>query len=872
MKDGKRSQYELVLRCILILTSVVPPELPMQTAMAVNTALLALMKSGVYCTEPFRVPMAGKIDSCLFDKTGTITSDKLVAVGVVDASDLSKNMSSAQIATPIECSKTSAIIIGGCHSLVQIDGKTYGDPLEQAALFAVKWEYDPKSSKSKPKFSEEIKKRTWKGTPSAKILARNHFASSLQRMSVVATVQQNEGENEQTWALVKGSPEKIATLLKSKPDGFDSQYRTLAEKGMRVIALAHKVLSPGDSKRVNDAKSPLSRDEVECDLEFAGFLAFACRVRTDSEEVINALIASSNRVMMATGDATLTALHVGNEVGIAKGGLAGAAVLELEQSNNKSGGSLRWVSAKRDKDGGIQVIGSYKDLSIPQLAQKYSLCVTGESLNAASYAATTTTESGTSSESELWDYLDSVSIFARMSPDDKERVLKRLKQQGRHTYMCGDGANDVGALKQAHVGVALLSGFGSANTKKLKQEGGDESKGEEEGDGEKGKKLAKAETFQEKMQRVKEQAEKVKKAKMEEKIAQQKDTKELQALQKVWFEEEFKERMARGEKWAQFTAMKNSTQLMIRESKRRAMERAKARQGGQGGKAPSMSDMMQNLDDLDGELPQVKLGDASMAAPFTSRLPTIRSAVDIIRQGRCTLVSSIQMQQVLVLSCLISAFSLSVLYTDGIRSSDNQMMASGLCLTAAGLAFSYATPVHTLSPVRPLRSIFHPALFLSIVGQLVIHVFVMNYATELVHAATGEKAAFPEAIPIAKVSEEEKKNASEAQRSFWEQGPPFEPCLLNTVIFLIETVQRVCVMLVNYKGRPFMMGSLENKTLLLSLAALFIGSFMAAFEVVPYLNNKLQFVSMPDDAFRYKVLGLLLFTVVGTCCRKTRSI
>ena len=99
---------------------------------------------------------------------------------------------------------------------------------------------------------------------------------------------------------------------------------------MRVIALAHKVLSPGDSKRVNDAKSPLSRDEVECDLEFAGFLAFACRVRTDSEEVINALIASSNRVMMATGDATLTALHVGNEVGIAKGGLAGAAVLELE--------------------------------------------------------------------------------------------------------------------------------------------------------------------------------------------------------------------------------------------------------------------------------------------------------------------------------------------------------------------------------------------------------------------------------------------------------------------------------------------------------------------------------------------------------------
>ena len=51
--------------------------------------------------------------------------------------------------------------------------------------------------------------------------------------------------------------------------------------------------------------------------------------------------------------------------------------------------------------------------------------------------------------------LSRTTVFARAKPNDKIKAIELFQKIGKRVAMCGDGANDCGALKQADIGLSL---------------------------------------------------------------------------------------------------------------------------------------------------------------------------------------------------------------------------------------------------------------------------------------------------------------------------------------------------------------------------------------------------------------------------------
>lgn len=649
-QDRKRSK--LMLDCVLIITSVVPPELPMELSLAVNTSLAALSKYAIFCTEPFRIPYAGRVDVACFDKTGTLTGEDLVVDGIAgltlgtNGGKIGPDGAHVNLSAVNQIGTESTLVLATAHALVKLDeGDIVGEPMEKATLASLGWNLGAKDTLTPKTISAKSHAEL------VQIRRRFQFSSALKRQSSVATVLVNDRASKRkvksTFVGVKGAPETIRKMLVNPPPQYEETFKHFTRNGGRVLALAYKFLSQDAEwgmNRINDLK----REQVECDLHFAGFLVLQCPLKDDAVQAVRMLNESSHRVVMITGDNPLTAVHVARQVEIVD---RECLILDAPE-NDDSGENLVW----RSVDDKVNTpVDPTKPLD-PEILKTKDICVTGYALSKFS---------GQQAWLQLLRY---TWVYARVSPKQKEEILLGLKDCGYTTLMCGDGTNDVGALKQAHIGVALLNG----------------TRDDLEKIGEHFRNTKMKEVYQKQCDLMK---------------RFNQPTPPVPVMIAHLYPpgptnphyEKAMEAQAKRKGLAAPDAVPTDATNGTANNGQIEKHTPSAPQGAAGIMSQFSDKMMESeLSELDSEPPTIKLGDASVAAPFTSKLANVIAIPNIIRQGRCTLVATIQMYKILALNCLISAYSLSVLYLDGIKFGDGQVTISGMMMSVCFLSISRA--------------------------------------------------------------------------------------------------------------------------------------------------------------------------------------
>lgn len=820
IEDPKRSRYRLFFECTIIITSVVPPELPIELSLAVNTSLLSLSKLYIYCTEPFRIPFAGKTEYCCFDKTGTLTSDDLIVEGVagLPQSELTttdgqdeEDMKSASPTPRSKTSKSSALVansltnhkmvtpisqcplythqvLGSCHSLAHLDDKLVGDPLEKKVLEAIDWNYS-KSGVVTPKRG--------RGAP-LKIHQRFHFNSLLKRMSVIASYKMDMSNENVYICTAKGAPEFMRPLMKELPDNYDDVYLEMSRLGARVLALGFKTIG----QLTNQELSEMKRDDVEKDLMFAGFVLISCPLKPDSKDVCVELMNSGHRLVMITGDGALTACHVASVLNFVHNQVLILTKIKFGSERSPSGKKevrfedWNWVSADKK----ISISFNKVSHDIEEFARRYDLCLTGDSLEFIAREQ---------KERLAFEIIRRVKVFARVSPKQKEQIITKLKSTGASVLMCGDGTNDVGALKHADVGVALLSTSGPVPPPRgvpkpmtqLRQQVGTQVNDENA---------------------VPRQSAGSKRHQVSPKSGDPQSSRKLPAM--VGLDERKVDRLL-------------ETQAKLREM-------LEEQERGQ----------------------FVKLGDASIAAPFTSRLSSTQCISHIIKQGRCTLVTTLQMFKILALNALLSAYCHSVLYLDGIKFSDSQVTVQGLLSTFCFLFITRSQPLNKLSAQRPLPNIFNLYTILTVTLQFAVHFSALVFLYSQARVFQEGLDLISNSTITTDTTETMVKNATEqidADSTDDLSGlsslhTEFKPSLINSTVYIIWMSVQLATFAVNYKGHPFMQDLRSNRPLCYS----FIGSTFVVFACVngwsPSLTEQLSVVEFPVE---YR--PVLLATIVG---------
>eukprot|EP00746_Dinoflagellata_sp_MGD_P083142 gnl/MRDRNA2_/MRDRNA2_33092_c0_seq1.p1 gnl/MRDRNA2_/MRDRNA2_33092_c0~~gnl/MRDRNA2_/MRDRNA2_33092_c0_seq1.p1 ORF type:complete len:1199 (-),score=224.83 gnl/MRDRNA2_/MRDRNA2_33092_c0_seq1:270-3638(-) len=414
------------------------PLLPVALVMGQSRAASRLREAhGILCLTPARTAVAGRVDIAVFDKTGTLTEDGLDMVGVIlqggadhQAGDPLFNPSDwSQLGTNPRA-HGMRLVMGMAHNVAAHGSDLAGSQVEITML--------QKSGGQPDSTSGQINTMSWPDGMRVETVEKFPFNHHTMTMSVVVKCQNPVAISEPTkegrrFALVKGAPEKVAELCQQSGNAQDPEAgqgstggkhfemqrlleanNTLSRQGCYVLMAAFKQLP-------DDSSETLSRDSVESkgSLQPLGLLVFRNALRKESPGLITELKSGSIPSVMASGDSHLTAAAIAREVGI----LTYSKVLIADVESYK----IKWRDMDTNAPGDPMVDDA-------------ELVLSGDA-----WACTR--------DDTPW--LSKAKVFGRISPEQKVEIVEAFIRLGHIAMFVGDGGNDSGALRAAHVGVAL---------------------------------------------------------------------------------------------------------------------------------------------------------------------------------------------------------------------------------------------------------------------------------------------------------------------------------------------------------------------------------------------------------------------------------
>ncbi|XP_053168568.1 probable cation-transporting ATPase 13A4 isoform X4 [Hemicordylus capensis] len=450
---------EVVKKALDVITIAVPPALPAALTTGIIYTQRRLKRKGIFCISPQRINVCGQLNVICFDKTGTLTEEGLDLWGVVLASGTSfQDVHSFSSGCPLPWGLVCGAMVS-CHSLVVLDGKMQGDPLDLKMFEATHWEIEdsdgPERKDGELADAVIVKPGAKAGQVAGRgvaILCQFPFSSALQRMSVIA--QELSGERH---VFMKGAPEKVADFCRPEtvPHSFSHELQLYASRGFRVIGLAHKALPAGT--RV----ASLTRAEAESSLTFLGFLIMENRLKSETRPVLEELRAARIRSVMVTGDNIQTAVAVARKAGMMAPG-SQAILVEADTQAGPPSASISWhllEEEEEEEEGGKANGDSGPEGNCTNFGGGAAAAAPGDDAGLGHFHFCM---SGRSYEviTEHFNHLLpklllNGTVFARMSPAQKASLVQELQRMDYFVGMCGDGANDCGALKVAHAGISL---------------------------------------------------------------------------------------------------------------------------------------------------------------------------------------------------------------------------------------------------------------------------------------------------------------------------------------------------------------------------------------------------------------------------------